>query len=411
MPKPIAKNQALPKNITNVLENNTIQLYGVIGRWDEIDWVPFQNAFRQMDVQGSTVTILVNCYGGNTFSGLSIFDLIKNAKAEVVLINEGVAASLGGVLMQATKKENRKATKNSRIMIHRASGVCGGDAEDMKNYAQMLEDEEAKILQIFIDSTGQPQATVKGWMKTGVDKWFNANQALEAGLIGEIIEPRSANNVFAETDFENKTEDEIFNIFNNYKPKNEMNKLRLAIAALLMQNGLTIPQDSDSDEKWAEAMNNCVSGISNKLTEASNKLVGVAKNAATALIENAQAIGKLPVDLDATKKQELINNATTNFELVSNMLNVIPSTTPITGTPGADVNALLSGANGGGKVVTPLASNGIAADRAAWNITEWAKKDPEGLNNLATVNPTAYQNLLNKAEAVLIENGTKIPKD
>ena len=410
MPKPVNKFQTPSKNITNVLENNTIQLYGVIGRWDEIDWVPFQDAFRQMDVQGSTITILVNCYGGNTFSGLAIFDLIKNAKAQVIIINEGIAASMGGVLLQATKKENRKATKNSRVMIHRASGMCGGDAEDMRNYAQMLEDEEAKILQIFIDSTGQPEATVKGWMKTGVDKWFNANQALEAGLIGEIIEPQGTNNVFTETDFENKTEDEILNIFNNYKPKTEMNKLRIAIAAMLMQNGLAVPQESDSDEKWAEAMNNCVKGISNKLTEANNKLVDVAKNAATSLIENAQATGKLPADLDATKKQELINNATSNFDLVSNMLNVIPSTTPAPTNVATDVNAILTGANGGGKVA-PLATNGIAADRVTWNITDWAKKDPEGLNNLAKVNPAAYQDLLNKAEAALIENGTKIPKN
>jgi ATP-dependent Clp protease protease subunit len=410
MPKPVNKFQTPSKNITNVLENNTIQLYGVIGRWDEIDWVPFQDAFRQMDVQGSTITILVNCYGGNTFSGLAIFDLIKNAKAQVIIINEGIAASMGGVLLQATKKENRKATKNSRVMIHRASGMCGGDAEDMRNYAQMLEDEEAKILQIFIDSTGQPEATVKGWMKTGVDKWFNANQALEAGLIGEIIEPQGTNNVFTETDFENKTEDEILNIFNNYKPKTEMNKLRIAIAAMLMQNGLAVPQESDSDEKWAEAMNNCVKGISNKLTEANNKLVDVAKNAATSLIENAQATGKLPADLDATKKQELINNATSNFDLVSNMLNVIPSTTPAPTNTATDVNAILTGANAGGKVA-PLATNGIAADRVTWNITDWAKKDPEGLNNLAKVNPAAYQDLLNKAEAALIENGTKIPKN
>lgn len=410
MPKPVNKFQTPSKNITNVLENNTIQLYGVIGRWDEIDWVPFQDAFRQMDVQGSTITILVNCYGGNTFSGLAIFDLIKNAKAQVIIINEGIAASMGGVLLQATKKENRKATKNSRVMIHRASGMCGGDAEDMRNYAQMLEDEEAKILEIFIDSTGQPEATVKGWMKTGVDKWFNANQALEAGLIGEIIEPQGTNNVFTETDFENKTEDEILNIFNNYKPKTEMNKLRIAIAAMLMQNGLAVPQESDSDEKWAEAMNNCEKGISNKLTEANNKLVDVAKNAATSLIENAQATGKLPANLDAAKKQELINNATSNFDLVSNMLNVIPSTTPAPTSTATDVNAILTGANAGGKVA-PLATNGIAADRVDWNITDWAKKDPEGLNNLAKVNPAAYQDLLNKAEAALIENGTKIPKN
>jgi ATP-dependent Clp endopeptidase proteolytic subunit ClpP len=400
------------KNITNVLEANTIQLYGVIGRWEEIDWTPFQNAFRPMDYIGNTITILVNCYGGSTFAGLSIFDLVKNAKAEVIIINEGLAASMGGVLLQATKKENRKATKNSRVMVHKVSGCCCGDADDMKDFAQQCEDEEAKIVQVFVESTGQKESVVKSWMQHGVDKWFSAEQALAAGLIGEIIEPTGTNNIFPDNNYEGKSHEEILNIYNtfqNQNPKNNMNKFKFAIAAILMQNGITAPAESESDEKWCEALNNAFVANGNKVTEAQNKLNALGKTMATQLIENAITAGKLPANIEAAKKEGLINNATSNYDLVSNMLNMMPSTTPAA-APAANatnINQLLNTAANGGTAPAATPVNGIPADRQLWNLTEWAKKDPEGLKNLAKVNPAAHQALLDRVETNLIENGFK----
>jgi len=321
------KGKDIPKliNITNALDANTIQLYGYIGEDSDIDWEPFQNIFRPMDQPGSTIYILANCYGGNIFSGLAIYDLIKNAKAKVYFTNEGICGSMGAILALAVPFENRKCTKNSRYMFHRVQGGTYGDADDLKEYSDQLLKEENQIKDIIIEATGQDEKTVSSWMKRGIDKWFNSSEAKTYGIVNEVIESSNNTNTIATNQLKGKSPEQVWVMFNSIENKNKidnMNKFKMAILALMTTAGISNSlNETDSDEKWIEAMNNAINSIQSKATEAVNKLSKLNSDRATDLIENAINSGKLPQDLDKAKKDEFIKNATTNYDMVSSMIN------------------------------------------------------------------------------------------
>lgn len=399
-------------NITNQVSDNEIQLYGYIGPWQEVDWKPFQSSFRTMDYPGNDVTIRVNCMGGDTFSGLSIFDLLKAAKATVTIINEGVAASMGGVLMQAASKGKRKATANSRLMIHRVSGGCSGESDDMREMADLIDQEETKIKAIFTESTGKPEKHVAKWFARGAQKWFTAETALAENLIDEIL-PAASSNAIDPLELDNKSDEEVWGIFNSYtqNKNSDMKLLKVAILAVLAKAGVAAPADADAEEKWVTALNDAMTALENKANTAVNSLKTINTARAKDLITNAKLQGKLAADLSPEKELELVNAATENYDLMNSMFGLVvvnkggddDEAGQASTAKGADLNSLLN------KGKLPAGTqNGIPADRAAWDITKWAQEDPAGLQNLAKNNAKVYQALLDKEEQELISNGSKL---
>jgi len=398
------------KNITNVLDENTIQLYGFIGMWEDIDWAPFQEVFRKMDWQGNTIKILVNCFGGDVYAGLSIFDLMQSAKAKVEVINEGVAASMGGVLLQGGTPGMRKATKNSRVMVHRPTGRNNGDADDFKEYAIQLETEENKLIDLFVATTGQDKKTVKSWMVRGVDKWFTAQQALEAGLIDEIIEPTTQQNPIPANKIKGKSAEEIWQLYNSHtQPQNQnsdMNKFKMAILAVLAQAAITsVPSETDSDEKWVEALNNATKVLSEKVTAAENKVKAMHTDRATALIENAIATGKLPKDIVPDAKAKMITDAASNYDSMSNTLNMVSvsKVEDTTETPAGekfDINNAL-----GKTAPAALGKIKFPQGRETWNLDKWAIEDSTGLEELERSNVDLFNKLINDKKAELKKAG------
>jgi len=49
----------------------------------------------------------------------------------------------------------------------------------------------------------------------------------------------------------------------------------------------------------------------------------------------------------------------------------------------------------------------VPEDRKMWNLTKWAKEDPDGLSQLQKSNPEHFQGLLNQVENSLLDDGTK----
>ena len=67
-----------------------------------------------------------------------------------------------------------------------------GDADDLTDMAKLVTDEENKIKTIFKEKTGQKESVVDSWMMRGQDKWFTAQEALDAKdrirLTGEAMQ-------------------------------------------------------------------------------------------------------------------------------------------------------------------------------------------------------------------------------
>jgi ATP-dependent Clp protease protease subunit len=97
--------------------------------------------------------------------------------------------SMGAVLLAAGTKGKRSALPNAKILIHQVwTGQFGGQASDVEIRAREVLDLKRRVEQILADHTGQPLERVSE--DTDRDHFMSAQEALEYGLIDEVIEHR-----------------------------------------------------------------------------------------------------------------------------------------------------------------------------------------------------------------------------
>ncbi|WP_027394183.1 Clp protease ClpP [Aquimarina latercula] len=166
------------------IENNNIYLYGYI--WDG-DGAYFLEQFALLDGSYPILDVHLHCYGGAVFDGNMIYNTLINATSQVDTNVIGVGASMGAVLAQAGTV--RRQVSNGFQMIHAASGYTYGTYQDHLSNANLLKEVGKNFTRMLVSKTGKTASEVSKWLVG--DNWFSAEQALEAGLIDEIIDPQA----------------------------------------------------------------------------------------------------------------------------------------------------------------------------------------------------------------------------
>ena len=135
---------------------------------------------------GSPIEIIFSSPGGSVIEGFVLFDFIRELSEdghEVTTGMLGMAASMGGVLMQAGDK--RWAGKESWYMIHRAAFGASGKTFDIEDEVEWVKRVEKRIIDIFVRRSSLTATKIRrNWDRK--DWWIDADQALEFGLIDNI---------------------------------------------------------------------------------------------------------------------------------------------------------------------------------------------------------------------------------
>jgi ATP-dependent Clp protease, protease subunit len=134
--------------------------------------------------------LYINCPGGSVISGLAIYDTIQHIRSEVVTINLGLAASMASFLLGAGSRGRRYALPHSRVMIHQPMGGAQGQAEDIRVEASQIMRIRNNIVKMYSMMTGQTVDRVIEDLDR--DNFMSAQEALEYGLIDEVIQPNDA---------------------------------------------------------------------------------------------------------------------------------------------------------------------------------------------------------------------------
>jgi ATP-dependent Clp protease protease subunit len=135
------------------------------------------------------ITIYINSQGGHVESGDTIYDMIKFVKPEVRVVGTGWVASAGALIYAAAKRENRYSLPNTRFLLHQPSGGAMGSASDFAIQAKEILRMRRRLNEIFAAETGQPVERVE--KDTERDYWMSAQQAVEYGLVGKIVQNAS----------------------------------------------------------------------------------------------------------------------------------------------------------------------------------------------------------------------------
>ena len=132
------------------------------------------------------ITLYISSPGGHVESGDAIFDMIRYIKPTVRTVGTGWVGSIATHIYLAPEKENRYSLPNTRFLIHQPHGGFGGDASDIEIHAREIVKTRERINAIIAEQTGQPLDRVTE--DTDRDYWMSAEESLDYGLVGKIIQ-------------------------------------------------------------------------------------------------------------------------------------------------------------------------------------------------------------------------------
>lgn len=151
----------------------------------------FENLMKNVG-ENEDITLEVNSYGGDVFIGIDLCNTLRAHKGKVTAIITGIAASAASVLIMGA--DEVKAYSNSQIMLHNAWTIVAGNAQELRKAADDLDSIGESVLASYTNRLDADQAK-----KLLDDETFlSARKAQELGLVDEIIDDKSAEEVESE---------------------------------------------------------------------------------------------------------------------------------------------------------------------------------------------------------------------
>ncbi len=136
-------------------------------------------------IDSTDITMHIDSPGGSVKSGLSMVDVMEYINSDIRTVNTGMAASMGSILLGAGTKGKRCSLRFSRTMLHQSSGGFEGNILDAKINMVEWEKLNKTLFELLGEYCNKPSEQV---MKDAErDLWLSASDALEYGIIDEII--------------------------------------------------------------------------------------------------------------------------------------------------------------------------------------------------------------------------------
>jgi ATP-dependent Clp protease protease subunit len=110
-------------------------------------------------------------------------------KPDVSTMCVGQAASMGAFLLCGGAEGKRYVLPNARTMIHQPSGGAHGQATDIDIHAREILIIRQRLNELMAQHTGQPLEVIE--RDTERDRFMNAEQSREYGLVDEVVTTRA----------------------------------------------------------------------------------------------------------------------------------------------------------------------------------------------------------------------------
>ena len=164
-----------------------VLIYEDIGEGFFTSGITAQGFLQDLNALGdvTSLDIRINSNGGSVFDGVAIYNALRRHPARKNVYVDGIAASIASVIAMAG--DTRTMGEGSFLMVHRASGLSVGNAEDMRSLADILEGIDRQLVDIYASRTGIDPATITELMTA--ETWLNAQDAVAHGFADGIGEP------------------------------------------------------------------------------------------------------------------------------------------------------------------------------------------------------------------------------
>lgn len=164
-----------------------VMIYDEIGGWG----ITAAQFVRDIKAIGDgPINVRINSPGGSVFDGLAIYHYLSNRKDVTVTI-DGIAASIASIIAMAGSK--RVMPESAYIMIHNPWTGAVGDANDLRDQADLLDKLGETLAGIYAKCTKKTKETIRAMMDA--ETWIDGATALADGFVTEIssCQPIKAN--------------------------------------------------------------------------------------------------------------------------------------------------------------------------------------------------------------------------
>ena len=139
-------------------------------------------------IDNNDITMHVDSPGGSVKSGLSMVNVMDYIKSDIRTVCTGMAASMGSVLLGAGTKGKRSSLEDSEIMLHQSSGGAVGNIQDAAITMVWWKRKGDRLFELLGEYCGKTAEQVKN--DASRDLWLSAQEALDYGLIDEIVKKK-----------------------------------------------------------------------------------------------------------------------------------------------------------------------------------------------------------------------------
>ena len=151
---------------------------------DAANIIQAQLLFLESNDPEGEIQIYINSPGGSVSAGLGIYDTMQLVSCDV--------ATIGAVLLTAGAAGKRYALTHSRVMIHQPLGGVEGQASDIEITARQIAQTKKELYEILSHHSGTPVKKIAS--DADRDYWLTSQQAVDYGLIDEVLSKRVTKN-------------------------------------------------------------------------------------------------------------------------------------------------------------------------------------------------------------------------
>lgn len=169
------------KNLDDDKKDPELLVYGEISEWwGDVDSKSFADQLK--NITASNINVRINSPGGEVFAAQAIYSMLKRHSANVTVFIDGIAASAATIIAMAGDKV--VMPENAMMMVHNPLTWMYGNANEMREAADLLDKVRETLLAVYRDKTKLDDEVLVELLDN--ETYLTATEALEYGFVDEI---------------------------------------------------------------------------------------------------------------------------------------------------------------------------------------------------------------------------------
>lgn len=135
------------------------------------------------------IELYISTEGGQVPDMFSVYDCMRDVRkdCDVLTFGLGKVMSAGVLILAAGTKGKRKVGRNCRLMIHSLQGGQYGSIKELEVDIKEVKWYQQRYIESLSRETNLTERQIKNFFRRKTDTFFDAQQALEWGIVDEIV--------------------------------------------------------------------------------------------------------------------------------------------------------------------------------------------------------------------------------